>query len=69
MSKTTSTNQGAREVYGDIGINGPIALQARISTDNSSTATLAGDAVFTGIGEDVSGFAVVKIFYKSAKFS
>ncbi len=36
-----------------------------ISTNNSSTATLAGDAVFTGTGDDVSGFASVSILYKS----
>ncbi len=37
----------------------------KISTDNSSTATLAGDAVFTGTGEDVSAFASISILYKS----
>ncbi len=36
-----------------------------ISTNNSSTATLAGDAVFTGTGDDVSNFATVSILYKS----
>ena len=36
-----------------------------VSVGNSSTATLAGGAVFTGTGENVSGFATVKIFYKS----
>ncbi len=36
-----------------------------ISTNNSSTATLAGDAVFTGIGDDVSQFVSVSILYKS----
>ncbi len=36
-----------------------------ISTNNSSTATLAGDAVFTGTGDDVSRFASVSILYKS----
>ncbi len=36
-----------------------------ISTNNSSTATLAGDAVFTGVGENVSNYASVSIFYKS----
>jgi len=36
-----------------------------VSTNNSSTATLAGDAVFTGTGEDVSRFATVTILYKS----
>ncbi len=35
------------------------------STKNSSTATLAGDAVFTGLGEDVSQYASVSILYKS----
>ena len=38
---------------------------ALVSTNNSSTATLAGDAVFTGIGDDVSRFASVSILYKS----
>ena len=36
-----------------------------VSTNNSSTATLTGGAVFTGIGEDVSRFASVSIIYKS----
>ena len=36
-----------------------------VSTLNSSTATLSGDAVFTGTGEDVSSFASVSILYKS----
>jgi hypothetical protein len=36
-----------------------------VSLKNSSTAILAGDAVFTGEGEDVSRFASVSIFYKS----
>jgi len=36
-----------------------------VSTKNSSTATLAGDAVFTGTGEDVSNYASVSILYKS----
>lgn len=36
-----------------------------VSTNNSSTATLAGDAVFTGVGDDVSNFASVSILYKS----
>ena len=36
-----------------------------VSTLNSSTATLSGGAVFTGIGEDVSRFASVSILYKS----
>ncbi len=36
-----------------------------VSTVNSSTATLAGDAVFTGTGEDVSNYASVSVFYKS----
>ncbi len=36
-----------------------------ISTNNSSTATLAGDAVFTGAADDVSNYASVSIFYKS----
>ena len=36
-----------------------------VSTNNSSTATLAGDAVFTGTGDDVSRFASVSILYKS----
>ena len=36
-----------------------------ISTNNSSTATLAGDAVFTGTGDDVSNYASVSILYKS----
>lgn len=32
-----------------------------ISTDNSSTATLAGDAVFTGTGEDVTRFSSIVV--------
>ena len=40
-------------------------LAGVVSTNNSSTATLAGDAVFTGIREDVSNFASVSILYKS----
>jgi len=36
-----------------------------VSTNNSSTATLAGDAVFTGVGDDVSNFSSVSILYKS----
>jgi len=36
-----------------------------VSTNNSSTATLAGGAVFTGVGDDVSRFASVSILYKS----
>ena len=32
-----------------------------ISTNNSSTATLAGDAVFTGTGEDVSAYSSISI--------
>jgi len=42
----------------------PIGL-GFISTRNSSTETLAGDEVFTGVGEDVSSYASVSIFYKS----
>jgi len=37
----------------------------KISTNNSSTALLASDAVFTGVGEDVSSYASVSIIYKS----
>jgi len=40
-------------------------VQSLISTNNSSTATLAGGAVFTGIGDDVSRYATVSILYKS----
>jgi len=40
-------------------------IGGKVSTSNSSTATLAGDAVFTGTGEDVSNFASVSILYKS----
>ena len=36
-----------------------------ISTGNSSTATLAGDAVFTGTGEDVSNYASLSVVYSS----
>ena len=36
-------------------------IQNKISTDNSTTSTLAGDAVFTGTGEDISNFANVTI--------
>jgi len=36
-----------------------------ISTNNSSTTTLAGDAVFTGVGDDVSNYASVSILYNS----
>jgi len=36
-----------------------------ISTNNSSTATLVGDATFTGVGDDVSNYATVSIIYKS----
>ena len=36
-------------------------IQNKISTDNSTTSTLAGDAVFTGTGEDTSNFANVTI--------
>jgi len=37
----------------------------KISILNSSTTTLAGDAVFTGGGDDVSNYASVSILYKS----
>jgi len=36
-----------------------------VSVNNSSTATLTGDEVFTGTGDDVSSFASVSILYKS----
>ena len=36
-----------------------------VSTNNSSTATLTGGAVFAGVGDDVSNFASVSILYKS----
>lgn len=36
--------------------------RGKVSTLNSSTATLAGDAVFTGTAEDVSGFGGISIF-------
>lgn len=36
-----------------------------ISTSNSSTATLAGDAVFTGVGEDVSRFSSVSVSWNT----
>jgi len=36
-----------------------------VSTLNSSTATLAGDAVFTGTGEDVSNYSSISVNYKS----
>ena len=36
-----------------------------VSVKNSSTALLAGAAVFTGVGEDVSDFSSVSILYKS----
>jgi len=49
------------ETIGDVGL----VNQGFISTNNSSTATLTGDAVFTGIGDDVSQFASVSILYKS----
>ena len=32
-----------------------------ISTDNSTTSTLAGDAVFTGTGEDVTRFSSITV--------
>jgi hypothetical protein len=41
------------------GING------KVSTDNSSTATLSGAAVFTGTGEDVSPYATITVFVDS----
>ena len=41
------------------------SLKGVLSTSNSSTATLAGGAVFTGIGEDVSEFSSVSVLYKS----
>ena len=37
-----------------------------VSTDNSSTATLAGDAVFTGTGEDVSRFSSIFVNYDAS---
>ncbi len=40
-------------------------LSGFVSTNNSSTSTLAGDAVFTGVGDDVSNYASVSILYKS----
>lgn len=47
----------------------PITQHSRfggnISFNNSSTALLAGDAVFTGVGDDVSQYASVSILYKS----
>ena len=36
-------------------------IQNKLSTDNSTTATLAGGVVYTGTGEDVSNFANVTI--------
>ncbi len=36
-----------------------------VSVNNSSTDTLVGDAVFTGIGDDVSQYSSVSILYKS----
>ncbi len=36
-----------------------------VSVKNSTTATLTADSVFTGEGEDVSGYASVSVFYKS----
>ena len=42
-----------------------ITRGGQVSTLNSTTALLAGGAVFTGVGEDVSGFASVTVFYKS----
>ncbi len=37
----------------------------KVSINNSSTAILAGGAVFTGKGDDVSSYASVSILYKS----
>ncbi len=37
----------------------------KVSTNNSSTALLSGDAVFTGVGDDVSQYSTVSILYKS----
>jgi len=39
--------------------------QGIVSSGNSTTATLLGDATFTGTGEDVSAFSSVSILYKS----
>ena len=41
------------------GVNG------KVSTDNSSTATLSGAAVFTGTGEDVSPYSTITVFVDS----
>ena len=38
-----------------------------ISSNNSSTSTLAGDAVFTGTGDDISHYTSVSITIKSDK--
>ncbi len=40
-------------------------LGGLVSTVNSTTATLAGGAVFTGTGEDVSNYSSVSVIYKS----
>jgi hypothetical protein len=45
-------------------ISGPGRL---ISTNNSSTSTLAGDAVYTGTREDVSNYTCIKIIVKADK--
>jgi hypothetical protein len=36
---------------------------ALVSTDNSTTATLAGDAVYTGTSEDVSSYSQITVSY------
>lgn len=42
-----------------------VAKGGFVSTDNSSTSTLAGDAIFTGTGEDITHFGTVKVSWNS----
>ena len=58
---------GSVEVLNVVSVTGSTTLlgQGFVSVSNSTTALLAGDAVFTGIGEDVSQYASVSILYKS----
>ncbi len=54
---TTAANVGAVSAAGNQAVYSPSV----VSTANSSTAVLAGGALFTGTSEDVSNFAAIQI--------
>lgn len=60
---------GAENVNdGDVSNANPLPVLAKggfVSTNNSSTSTLAGDALFTGVGDDVTHFSSVSVTWNS----